>query len=103
MNPACDEDKLGYVLSRADRNVRALLQTSCLKDEYSTAQDMLQPLANAYNDPHRKAKVHALYRDLHLREQLGLLFCELEAEKCDGLAIKLKGIAREINLDSLRQ
>ena len=69
MNPAWDKDKLGYVLSRADRNVRALIQTGCLKDEYSTAQDMLQLLANVYNDLHRKAKAHALYRDLHMGEQ----------------------------------
>ena len=70
MKPAWDEDKMGHVLLRTGRNnVRALIQTGCLKDEYSTAQDMLQLLANVYNDLHRKAKAHALYRDLHMGEQ----------------------------------
>ena len=70
MNSSWDEeDKMGYVLSRTGKNVRALIQTGCLEGEYSTAQDMLQPLAIAYNDPQKKAKARALYRDVLMGEQ----------------------------------
>ena len=59
-----EDDKKGYVLSRTGKNVRALIQTGYLEDEYPTVQDMLQALQNAYNDPHKKTKARAMYRNL---------------------------------------
>jgi len=56
-----EDDKKGYVLSRTGKNVRALIQTGYLEDEYPTVQDMLQALQNAYNDPHKKTKARAMY------------------------------------------
>lgn len=49
-----DEDKMLYVLSRTGKTVHALIQTGYLEDEYSTMQEMLQTLANNYNDPHKR-------------------------------------------------
>ncbi len=63
------DDKKGYVLSRTGKNVRALIQTGYLEDEYPTMQDMLQALQNAYNDPHKKIKARAMYRNLRMQDQ----------------------------------
>lgn len=58
----------GYVLSRTGKNVRALVQTKYLNGEYSTADEMFQDLAEAYDDPNKKAKARALYRNLRMNE-----------------------------------
>jgi hypothetical protein len=64
-----NDDKMGYVLSRTGKNARALIQTGYLEDEYSTAEEMLQVLANAYDDPHKKTKARAMYRNLRMQDQ----------------------------------
>jgi len=61
-------------------------------------EDLINKITRPLRDGiHPCLSLYPMFADL--REQLGLLFCELEAEKCDGLAIKPKEIAREINLD----
>jgi hypothetical protein len=64
-----DEEKWGYVLSRTGKNPRALIQTGYLTGKYTTAQDMMQTLVKAYNDPHKEAKALDSYRNLRMGEQ----------------------------------
>jgi hypothetical protein len=64
-----EEDKMSLVLKRTGKDPRKLIQTGYLEDEYSTAQEMLQVLANTYNDPHKKIKTRALYRNLRMGDQ----------------------------------
>jgi len=60
---------MGYILSRTGKNPRALNQTGYLAGKYATAQDMMQTLTKAYNDPYKKAKARAMYRSLCMGEQ----------------------------------
>ncbi len=64
-----EDEKMGYILSRTGKNPRALIQTGYLADKYNTAQDMMQTLTKAFNDPHKKAKARAMYRNLRMGEQ----------------------------------
>jgi len=63
-----EEDKMGYVLGRTGKDPRKLIQPSYLENEYDTADEMLQVLLNTYNDPHKKAKARAMYRNLKMGE-----------------------------------
>ena len=63
-----EKQMMGYVLARIGRNPRALIQTKCLGGEYSTAEAILEDLAEAFNDPNKKAKARALYRNPHMNE-----------------------------------
>jgi hypothetical protein len=63
-----ENDKMGYILSRTGKNVRALIQTGYVDDEYSTSQEMLNVMANAYDDPHKKTKARTSYRNLRMGE-----------------------------------
>jgi hypothetical protein len=63
-----EDDKMGYVLSRTGKNVRALIQTGYIEDEYSTSQEIFDVMANAYNDPHKKTKARTSYRNLRMGE-----------------------------------
>ena len=56
-----EREKMGYILSRTGKNPRALNQTGYLAGKYATAQDMMQTLTKAYNDPYKKAKARAMY------------------------------------------
>jgi hypothetical protein len=62
------EDKKGYVLGRTGKDPRKLIQPGYIQDEYNTVEEMLQVLSNAYNDPHKKAKARAMYRNLKMGE-----------------------------------
>jgi Zinc knuckle len=63
-----EEDRIGFVLGRTGGDPRQLIQTSYLEDEYSTAEEMLQTLANTYNDSNKKAKARTMYRNLKMGE-----------------------------------
>ena len=63
-----EDEKMGYILSRTGKNPRALIQTGYLADKYNTAQDIMQTLTKAFNDPHKKAKARATYRNLRMGE-----------------------------------
>jgi len=64
-----EREKMGCILSRPGKNSRALIQIGYLAGKYATAQDMMQTLALAYNDPYKKAEARALYRSLCMGEQ----------------------------------
>jgi hypothetical protein len=50
-----------------------------------TRETLLQVLANTYNDPHKKAKARALYRNLRVREQERFdLHVEVHGLSCTG-------------------
>ena len=64
-----EREKMGYILSRTGKNPRALIQTGYLAGKYTTAQDMMQTLDKAYNDPYKKTKARAMYRNLRMGER----------------------------------
>jgi hypothetical protein len=66
---------MGYMLSRTDKNGRALIQTDYLEGEHSTAQDMFDALASNYHDSHKKARasLRLVSQPLHVRSRTPFL------------------------------
>ena len=48
-----EEDKIHYVFLRTGEDPCTLIQIDYLASNYNTVQDMMQTLADVYDDPHK--------------------------------------------------